>query len=545
MDPSEPKIDVTILMPCLNESKTLSLCITSARAALDELQPLGLTGEILISDNGSTDGSQKIASDLGVRTVTCLEPGYGNALISGARAARGRYIVMGDADASYDFKEAVPMVLKLRDGYDVCLGSRFKGRIAPGAMPWKNRFIGNPLLTGLLNLFYRSGLSDAHCGLRAVTRQAFDRMSLNCPGMEFASEMVVKACLQNLKRAEVPVTLYKDLRGRSPHLKPWSDGKRHVRFLLNLMEPLKQGQLTCPVCESPNPVPAFKKKGYSYHRCRCCGCLFVLPSPAPEFLTAFYGNSDNLLSQICWSGSLDSHRHVLPHWKYALTLANKLHLCGPLLDVACGTGQFLFFAKQQGYQRLTGVEIAPQAAETARRLSGAEIYTRDLIELNLPRHSFACVVLLDFVEHARDVRSLLREVFRLLEPGGTVIIATDHLKGLSMRLLGKNAFNINPPEHLTLFTRKGLLSALRGAGFGIKKEWTASVYLREWTRFIPSLSPVAGDGGKKYMNARSHLTKKRSFLNLVALGDFFLRLSCLGDALYVVAQKPSNAGDAR
>lgn len=225
-------VNVTIVMPCLNEAKTLPYCIQSAQEAIAQLKQYGLTGEILISDNGSTDGSQDIAGRLGARIVACPSRGYGNALICGIKAAKGEYVIMGDSDASYDFKDAVPMVLKLREGYDICMGSRFKGRIMPGAMPWKNRYIGNPILTGILNLFYRSGLSDAHCGLRTFTKSAFKRMRLSCAGMEFASEMVVRAALLNLKRTEVPITLYPDKRGRPPHLQPWQDGRRHLKFLL-------------------------------------------------------------------------------------------------------------------------------------------------------------------------------------------------------------------------------------------------------------------------------------------------------------------------
>jgi glycosyltransferase involved in cell wall biosynthesis len=232
MNEAEQRIDVTILMPCLNEEEALPFALKSAQGAQEELNRLGLSSEILISDNGSTDGSRQLAEELGCRVVNCPEKGYGNTLIYGAKNAFGRYIVMGDSDGSYDFREAVPMVLKLKDGYGLCMGSRFKGKIMPGAMPWKNRYIGNPFLSGLLNLFYRSGLSDAHCGLRAFTKEAFDKMRLSCPGMEFASEMVVRAAQLNVKRTEVPVTLHKDKRGRPPHLQPWQDGKRHVKFML-------------------------------------------------------------------------------------------------------------------------------------------------------------------------------------------------------------------------------------------------------------------------------------------------------------------------
>ncbi len=229
--------DVTILMPCLDEVLTLPTCIEWAHAAAAELREHGLTSEILISDNGSTDGSIEYARKHGCRVVHCPKRGYGYALIWGGRAARGKYIVMGDSDASYDFREGVPMVLRLKEGYDVCMGNRFKGRIMPGAMPWKNKYIGNPTLSGLLNVFYRAGVHDAHSGLRAITKEAFNSLKLSCGGMEFASEMVVKAALHHLKMTEVPITLHVDGRDREPHLRPWRDGYRHLRFLV-MMSPL-------------------------------------------------------------------------------------------------------------------------------------------------------------------------------------------------------------------------------------------------------------------------------------------------------------------
>ena len=227
--------DVSIVMPCLNEIQSLPHCIENAKDALARIEAThGLTGEIVIADNGSTDGSQGLAVRLGARVALVDERGYGAALIGGGRAARGRFVVMGDCDGSYDFTESVPMIGRLLAGDDVCMGSRFEGGIAPGAMPWKNRWIGNPVLTGVLNLFFRTGINDAHCGLRALTKDSFDRLNLSSTGMEFASEMVVKAALLRLRMSQVPATLSKDLRDRAPHLRPWRDGWRHLRYLFML-----------------------------------------------------------------------------------------------------------------------------------------------------------------------------------------------------------------------------------------------------------------------------------------------------------------------
>ena len=227
--------DVTIVMPCLNEIQSLPHCIANALDALALLRTrLGMSGEIVIADNGSTDGSQALATELGARVVPVAERGYGAALIGGCSAAAGRYVLMGDCDGSCDFVEGVAMVARLEEGYDLCMGNRFAGGIAPGAMPWKNRHIGNPVLSGVLNLFFRSGIGDAHCGLRAIRKDAFERLGLSGCGMEFASEMVIKAALLRLRVTEVPATLSPDLRDRPPHLRPWRDGWRHLRYLFML-----------------------------------------------------------------------------------------------------------------------------------------------------------------------------------------------------------------------------------------------------------------------------------------------------------------------
>ena len=228
-------IDVSIVMPCLNEVQSLRHCIANAHDALARIAAAyGLCGEVVIADNGSTDGSQALATALGARVVPVARRGYGAAIIGGFDAAHGDILVMGDCDGSYDFTDAVAMVGKVLDGADLCMGSRFQGGIAPGAMPWKNRYIGNPVLTGILNLFFRSGIDDAHCGLRAIRRQAYHALRLQGTGMEFASEMVIKASLQRLRIAQVPATLSPDLRDRPPHLRPWRDGWRHLRYLFML-----------------------------------------------------------------------------------------------------------------------------------------------------------------------------------------------------------------------------------------------------------------------------------------------------------------------
>jgi len=225
-------MEVTILMPCLNEAETLADCIAAAQRGLSNA---GVKGEILIADNGSTDGSQDIARKLGARVVDVPEKGYGNALRTGMEAAAGQFLIMGDSDLSYDFAEIKPFVEKLRAGADLVMGCRMPaggGKIIPGAMPWKHRWIGNPVLTFIGRLLFRCPAHDFHCGLRALTKDAFHKMDLRTTGMEFASEMVIKASLRGLRIEEVPITLHKDGRSRPPHLRSWRDGWRHLRLML-------------------------------------------------------------------------------------------------------------------------------------------------------------------------------------------------------------------------------------------------------------------------------------------------------------------------
>jgi glycosyltransferase involved in cell wall biosynthesis len=222
-------VELSVVMPCLNEVDTLATCIKKAQLALCEDN---IAGEIVVADNGSTDGSQRVAEQLGARLITVGERGYGNALMAGIAAAHGQYIIMGDADDSYDFTSLVPFVSKLREGYDLVMGNRFQGGIKAGAMPALHKYFGNPVLTGIGRLFFGSPCKDFHCGLRGFSKEAMMKLDLQMTGMEFASEMVVKATLHNLKITEVPTTLYPDGRSRPPHLRSWRDGWRHLRFLL-------------------------------------------------------------------------------------------------------------------------------------------------------------------------------------------------------------------------------------------------------------------------------------------------------------------------
>jgi glycosyltransferase involved in cell wall biosynthesis len=222
-------MELTILMPCLNEAETLAICIRKAKKFLSENN---IDGEVLISDNGSTDGSQDIAKAEGAKVVSTDIKGYGSALINGTKNAYGKYVIMGDADDSYDFLHLMPFVEKLREGYDLVMGDRFAGGIEEGAMPWSHKYIGNPVLSFIGRLFYKSKIRDFHCGLRGYNRESMLNLHLQTTGMEYASEMVVKSELNGLKIAEVPTTLSKDGRSRPPHLRSFRDGWRHLKFLL-------------------------------------------------------------------------------------------------------------------------------------------------------------------------------------------------------------------------------------------------------------------------------------------------------------------------
>lgn len=222
-------IEVSIVMPCLNEERTLPACIAMAQQAFTDA---GVRGEIVIGDNGSTDRSVEVAEAAGCVVAHVPDRGYGAALLGAIGKARGEFVLMGDADASYDFTELVRFLPKLKEGHDLVMGNRFRGEIQPGAMPFLHKYLGNPVLSGIGRLFFRTGVGDFHCGIRGFRKAAIDELQLACTGMEFASEMVVKAALQQLRIAEVPATLRPDGRDRPPHLRTWRDGWRHLRFLL-------------------------------------------------------------------------------------------------------------------------------------------------------------------------------------------------------------------------------------------------------------------------------------------------------------------------
>lgn len=226
---SEGDVELTILMPCLNEAETIARCVRTARGFLSAN---GVVGEVLVADNGSRDGSQAIATEHGARVVAVGERGYGAAIIGGIAAARGRFVIMGDADDSYDFAALMPFVERLRAGADIVMGNRFRGGIAAGAMPALHRYLGNPGLSFLGRLFFGVRAGDFHCGLRGFDRDRVRALDLRTTGMEFASEMVVRAALAGYRIEEVPTTLRPDGRSRPPHLRPWRDGWRHLRFLL-------------------------------------------------------------------------------------------------------------------------------------------------------------------------------------------------------------------------------------------------------------------------------------------------------------------------
>jgi glycosyltransferase involved in cell wall biosynthesis len=226
---STQKVEISVVIPCLNEANSLGICIGKALGAF---QGAGLSGEVVVADNGSTDGSIEIAKSSGARVVPVKQRGYGAALRAGIGASRGRFVIMGDADDSYDFSEVPRFVEKWREGYDLVMGNRFRGGIKPGAMPWHHKYVGNPGLTALLNLFFRAGVGDGYCGMRGFSRAMYDQLDVRSAGMEFAPELIIKAAQVGARITEIPIILWPDKRGRPPHLRSFRDGWRTLRFFL-------------------------------------------------------------------------------------------------------------------------------------------------------------------------------------------------------------------------------------------------------------------------------------------------------------------------
>ena len=258
------QVELSVVMPCLNERETVGICV---RKAVTSLRKAGINGEVIVGDNGSTDGSVEIAESEGALVIHVADKGYGSALKGGILAASGKYVLMADSDDSHDLEKIDPFLDKLRDGYDLVMGNRFKGGIEAGAMSWKNRYIGNPVLSFIGRLFFRADVGDFHCGLRGFSRSAFQKMDLRTTGMEFASEIVIKAKLMGLKMTEVPTFMSQDGRSRAPHLRPYRDGWRHLRFMLMF-----------------SPRWLFLYPGIFLILLGLAGCAWLLPGP--QF---FYG----------------------------------------------------------------------------------------------------------------------------------------------------------------------------------------------------------------------------------------------------------------
>lgn len=255
---SARNISVSVVMPCLNEVLTLAECLKKAQRGVDAL---GVPAELIVADNGSTDGSIELAASCGARVVHATRRGYGSALMAGIDAARGEFVVMGDSDDSYDFSELAGFFGRLEEGYDLVMGNRFAGGIRPGAMRWHHRYIGNPVLTGILNVLFRSPIRDAHCGLRAFRKDAYQRWSLQSEGMEFASEMVIRACLAGSRITEVPTILHPDGRDRPPHLRSFRDGMRHLRLMGRMWLQSRVGSRKMRADEVPSEVGVLNAGG--------------------------------------------------------------------------------------------------------------------------------------------------------------------------------------------------------------------------------------------------------------------------------------------
>jgi len=340
MDPQELP-EVSVVIPCLNEVNSIGECIDKAVAGLNAA---GIRGEVIIADNGSTDGSQHAAAAHGARVVPVASKGYGNALRGGIEAARGQFIVMGDADDSYDFSEIPRFVAKWRDGYDVVMGNRFRGEIKSGAMPWHHEYIGNPVLSLVLRVLFHTDIGDSHCGMRGFTKQVYQRMDLRTTGMEFASEFVIKAAKLGARMTQIPITLWPDKRGRPPHLRSFHDGWRHLRFML---------------LYAPNWL--FLGPGLSLIGIGLALVLWLLPGPQAvgrvvfDIHTMFFGMlfvllggqviSTGLFAKVfSYSERFDQHAHSLERALKRVTLEQGL-IVGALLTLLGFAGDLWVFWK--------------------------------------------------------------------------------------------------------------------------------------------------------------------------------------------------------
>ncbi len=276
------EFELSIVIPALNEERSIAHCVEKAKKAL---AALNVRGEIVVADNGSTDRTRAIAESLGARVVAVDGKGYGKTLRGGFASARGKHLIMGDADGSYDFEQAPRYLEKLKQGFDFVVGNRFQGRIAPGAMPFLNRRLGTPVLTGVMNLLFSTGIGDTNCGMRGLTKDAFERMGLKADGMEFATEMIVKASLLRMRIAEVPCDLHKDLRDRPPHLRRWRDGWRHLRFMLLF-----------------SPTGTFLAPGFTLCALGAAGLLGITARDvlSPDALSSWLGSRHILTALLLW-----------------------------------------------------------------------------------------------------------------------------------------------------------------------------------------------------------------------------------------------------
>ncbi len=304
--------------------------------------------------------------------------------------------------------------------------------------------------------------------------------------------------------------------------------------LLTITDQAK-AKAVCQLCESEQSRLAFVKNGYAHFVCRNCGSVYVHPRPSSAELLEFYRlEQGDHLSQSCWQ---ESHKHSWNLWKQTLQMARSRAGLGRLLDVGCGSGEFLSFAQKMGWSDVEGIEVVPEIAEIAGQITGAKIYTTDFLQTPLAENSYAVITLWDVIEHLSNVPMVFERVSSLLKPGGIVIMGTVNQQGISMRFFKGDSLTVMPPEHLTFFTSKGMRRALRRQHFININCWSCMIYLREWTRFFAR--PPSNKTGdiKEYANVRSSLTDSFLFVQLIRIANICLKMVNLGDELVVTAQK--------